>query len=343
MRIEKMQKNVEQYAVQALYISDPLDIFYLVGIELSTGVLLVDKKHSELYVDGRYKEVAQEFSLPSFPLEKLEENMKKYSSIGFDEAKTTFREIRTMQEKGICLNPLDPFVKKLRMQKDLQEIHRIKKSAAILQEGFQYMVGHLKEGVEELELEEVFGDFLKANKCTAAFKPIIAFGENCAKPHHRNSSRRLKNGEVVMFDMGVCHNYYHSDMTRCFAFGSVDPEVEKIYSLVYEAKKRAIESLEMGKKAQDVDAVARMFLKEKGYDEYFVHSLGHGIGLETHEMPYLRKKNEETIPDNCVLTIEPGLYFPKRFGIRIEDMIWIKKEGIENLTLRFDSDKLIHV
>lgn len=343
MRIEKIQKQVEKYPVQAFYISDPLDIFYLVGIELSTGILLINKDFSELYVDGRYKQVAKEFSIPSFPIEKLEAKMKEYTSIGFDEAKVTFREIRSLQEKGISLIPLDSFVKKIRMQKDLQEIQTIKKSVSILQKGFKFLVDQLKEGMEELELEEIFGDFLKTNKCTAAFKPIIAFGENSAKPHHRSSTRKLKNGEVVLLDMGVSFNHYHSDMTRCFGFGKVDQDVEKMYCLVYEAKKRAIDSLEVGKKAKEIDSVARTFLENAGYGDFFVHSLGHGIGLETHEIPYLKKLNDEVIPANCVLTIEPGLYFSNRFGIRIEDMILIKDDGIENLSTDLDSDKLIIV
>lgn len=144
-----------------------------------------------------------------------------------------------------------------------------------------------------------------------------------------------------LLDMGVCFHHYHSDMTRSFGFGSVDEEVKKVYSLVYEAKKRESKRLEKGKKAKEIDAVARTFLDGSGKGEFFIHSLGHGIGLETHEMPYLRKNREEIIPADCVVTIEPGLYFANRFGIRIEDMLLVKEEGCENLTPKLDSNKIL--
>ena len=329
MKIEKMQKELARYGLEAFYISNPLDIFYLIGIELSTGVLLVDKKSAQLFVDGRYRQVAEELSIASFPLDTLDKRMQQLSSIGFDEAETTFKEIRMLQDKKVHLLPLDSFVKKIRMVKEIDEIEIIKKSAALLQEGFFYLTNRLKEGMEELEVEFEFGSYLKQIQCTEAFRPIIAFGENAAKPHHKNSKRKLKKGDVVLLDMGVCYEHYHSDMTRCFGFGKVEDEVEKMYALVYEAKKRAIDSLSKGKKCQDIDKVARGFLEKEGFGEFFIHSLGHGIGLETHELPILKKQNEEMLVANSVVTIEPGLYFPKRFGIRIEDMIWVKNEGFE--------------
>lgn len=341
MKVEHLQNQLKKYEIDAFYISNPLDIYYLVGIELSTGILLVDKKQAALFVDGRYQEVAQSLPIPSFSLEDLEKIMKHYSVIGFDEAKNTFREIRLLKEKGFSFLPLDSFVNKLRMQKSREELQAIKKSAAILQEGFQYLLGHLREGMAELDLEEIFVDFLKTKKATTAFKPIIAFGENSAKPHHRSSTKRLQYGDVVLLDMGASYEHYHSDMTRCFGFGRVHDAVEKIYSLVYEAKKRAITSIAIGKKAMEIDAVAREYLDEQGFGEFFIHSLGHGIGLETHEIPYLRKKNEDVIEENCVITIEPGLYFAKKFGIRIEDMIFVKNSSIENLTPLLDSAKIM--
>ena len=166
-----------------------------------------------------------------------------------------------------------------------------------------------------------------------AFDPIVAFGPSAALPHARPSSRTLRSGDIVLLDMGCFVDGYASDMTRTFSFGTPrDPDVRAVYGLVADAQMAAFEAVVAGMPAAALDYAARRVITEGGYGEAFTHSLGHGVGLQIHEWPRISSRSEEPIPDRSVLTIEPGIYLPGRFGVRIEDMIWVHDGGYENLT-----------
>jgi len=196
----------------------------------------------------------------------------------------------------------------------------------------------LKEGISENELAIELEIFWKRRGSKAiAFDPIIAFGSNSSMPHYRVGQRKLNTGEAVLIDIGVNLNHYHSDMTRVVFFGDPDPKIASIYEIVLKAQELALENCRPGTPIAELDASARTYIEQKGYGENFTHSLGHGVGLEIHELPLIRSQSpgaDTQLEEGMVVTIEPGIYLPGIGGVRIEDTVAITRDGYENLTNR---------
>ena len=159
----------------------------------------------------------------------------------------------------------------------------------------------------------------------------MAFGANAADPHHAPDNTAVKPGDCVLFDVGCIKDGYCSDMTRTFVFGEPSGKFSEIYELVLNAQQNVLKFLKAGMSGREADSIARELFRANGYDREFGHSLGHSVGIDIHENPRLSASNYDELPENCVVTVEPGLYLEK-FGVRIEDMVVIKKDGIENLT-----------
>lgn len=314
----------------ALLIEDPIDLFYLTGIELSQGQLVVTKEEATLYVDGRYiEEAGVKSPIP------VKEELQLSGRVAFDSSKTSYG--RYLELKEMC-EPIgvDAPVRSLRMIKEPEEVERLKRAAELGVRGYEEILNGLKEGVTEKEMVVELEIFWKrSGGSDAAFSPIIAFGENSSKPHYHASNRRLRSGDVVLIDIGVTLEHYHSDMTRVFFFGMPDPEIEKIYNVVKEAQARAIKACRPGIEVGELDLVARDYITQEGYGGRFIHSLGHGLGLEVHEFPRIHHKGRDRgckLQPGMVITIEPGIYLPKVGGVRLEDTLLITEEGFCNLT-----------
>lgn len=202
-------------------------------------------------------------------------------------------------------------------------------------QGFDYIVSLLKENVQESDLALALEFYWRKKGAQGvAFDPIIAFGENSALPHYRAQEVRLKNNQIVLMDIGVRYRHYHSDMTRVVFKGEVEDELLKIRDIVEEASMRALSILKPGVSIAEVDLAARSYIESKGYGPYFTHSLGHGVGLQIHEFPFLRKSSPHNLQEGMVITIEPGIYLPKLGGVRLEDTVSITATGFENFTTR---------
>ena len=173
---------------------------------------------------------------------------------------------------------------------------------------------------------------LKNGAEAISFETIAISGANTSKPHGVPTDKKVCNGDFITMDYGAVVNGYHSDMTRTVAVGEVSDEQINIYETVLEAQLRALAMLKEGVKCSEVDAAAREYIKEKGYGEFFHHSTGHGVGLEIHEKPTLSPKNDKKLQVGNIVTIEPGIYIPGKYGVRIEDMAIITKNGCANLT-----------
>lgn len=166
-----------------------------------------------------------------------------------------------------------------------------------------------------------------------SFEPIVASGSNAARPHARPTDRQLQKGDLVVLDMGCFRDGYASDMTRTVAIGSASPEERRSYEAVQAAQAKAVEEAKAGVTGKELDAVAREILEDAGVGEYFTHSLGHGVGLEVHEWPRVSHTSDEELPEGACVTIEPGVYVPdQEYGVRIEDIVVLRKEGNERLT-----------
>ena len=343
-RIEKVQKLIHDERVAALIIDHPIDLYYLLGLELSFGRLVIEEGAATLFVDGRYFEACRAIDFISVVLTAGYDQESAFGKgwrfsdkrIGFDAQVTSYADFESLKALGAELIPLKSPIKSIREIKEAQEIEALKEAAELGSKGFDYVRSLLKEGVTEKEIAlelELF--WRKRGGERLAFSPHIAFGEGSAHPHYHVSDRPLKKGDLVLIDIGVVYKHYHSDMTRVLFFGEPNPELLKIYQIVHEAYNAAIRLCSPGNKIGDIDHAARHLIEQRGYK--LPHGLGHGVGLEIHEFPRLSAASPDVnrlLQEGMVLTIEPGIYLPGLGGVRLEDTIVITKTGHENLTNR---------
>jgi len=165
-----------------------------------------------------------------------------------------------------------------------------------------------------------------------AFSPIVAFGPHSAEPHHVNSRRRLAKNDTALLDIGCVYQGYCSDLTRTFFLGKICELQKQIYSLVSEAQTLAVKGIRSGRKASDIDGIARSVISRRGYGPQFIHSTGHGVGIDIHEPPRISNKDNTVLKPGMVITVEPGIYLPGKFGVRIEDTVLVTHKGNEVLT-----------
>ncbi len=225
-------------------------------------------------------------------------------------------------------------IHEVRAPKTKKELANIIKSQRISEQVLGEVLKKLKKGVTELEIADFIKKSFVANGASVlSFPPIVAFGKNTANIHHEPGKSKLKVGDIVMFDFGCTVNHYCSDMTRTYFFGQPTKRQEKIYMGVLRAMELAFAKIKRKeRKARVIDSSARNFLNKNFGASKFSHGLGHGVGTVIHEWPNFKPKSEDIVPVGCVMTVEPGLYFPGFGGVRIEDMILITKEGYKNLT-----------
>jgi Xaa-Pro aminopeptidase len=323
-------------------IENPLDLFYLTGLKLSSGQLFVAPEESALFVDGRYIEMAQSrakgMEVELISLEQQNRFLRRHhiETIFFDSAKTTCDRLSQLQKNlSVSFEPRPGLVKKLRAIKKPSEIKKLKQSAALAYAGYKHLLHKLKVGVTEHQLATEFKLFcLKEGADEAAFEPIVAFGKNAALPHHQSGKSSLKKGDIVLLDLGAKLEGYISDMTRVHFFGRPDPKLYELYTIVRNAQMAALEHCRPKTKIGDLDTAARQIMSEAQVEHLFPHSLGHGVGLEVHEYPLISHKGPdatELLAAGMAITIEPGLYLPGTGGIRYEDTILITEQGYRNL------------
>jgi len=223
-------------------------------------------------------------------------------------------------------------IEKIRSVKSDREIGLVKESIRIAEKCLEEALLKVKPGIREIDVEALLTKSAIEHECTLAFKPIVASGPNSAYPHHISTRRRIERGDVVVIDFGVRYRCYCSDITRTLVVGSPSQEIKNMIEAVAEAHIEAASKVKVGAYTSDVDRVAREVLKKYGLDKYFIHSLGHGIGVECHERPSISPISEEKFESGNIITIEPGIYFRGRFGIRIEDDYLVTESGIQRLT-----------
>lgn len=339
--------------VDLLIIESPTDLYYLTGLKLSKGRALIHKKKSMLAVDGRYRDAAKKgspFKVVELTDKKMLElfetsDFRQVRVVGFDKDAFSYADYLSLKQllsaskkrrkltTSFKLKGLASPVGKLRMIKDSHEIALIEKSAQLLWKGFSFIQKELREKVSEKEIAFAFETYCKKQGAEKlSFDPIIAFGSHTASPHHVTGERRLKLGELVLIDIGVVVNGYASDMTRMIFFGDVPKQLRELFSIVKKAQEAALASCGPGVKGKVLDEAARQVMADAGLEKHYLHSLGHGIGLNVHEPPRLSIAHPNVVlEEGMVVSIEPGLYLSGVGGARYEDMVVITKSGYRNL------------
>jgi Xaa-Pro aminopeptidase len=357
-RQENVKQVLKSRSLDAFIIDDQTNLYYLTGLEMSAGRLLITTKNSALFVDNRYYEACQNQSSAEvfltdkepFSAVMLKPEYNFIKTLGFDSENTSYKAFTDLENltvklkeqssgrSNIKLIALENPVKTLRMIKEPKEIELLKKAAILGSNGFDYVCSLLKTGVKEIEVSQKLEIFWKERGAKGpAFEPIIAFGKNSSMPHYRSGSAELKRGDVVLVDIGVNVDHYQSDMTRMVFFGQPLEQISVIHPIVQRAQQVALEICKPGTLIKDIDAKAREFIESQGYGENFTHGIGHGVGLDIHELPNMRFQSALSgleLKPGMVLTVEPGIYLPKIGGVRIEDTIVITDTGYESLTNR---------
>lgn len=258
------------------------------------------------------------------------------SLIGVEETQFRFLELKFIQSvfPSNEIRPCQNLIAELRIRKDEVEKEWISQAIHIAEEGLTNTLPTIKPGITERELAgELVVQLIRAGSDPQLpFFPIIASGENSANPHATPTERKIQVGDPIVIDWGARYHGYISDLTRTFILGKVNHEFENIYQIVKNANKVGSQSVVPGKQAGEIDRTVRDLIVNSGFGEYFTHRTGHGIGLETHEEPYIRSDNEQILQPGMTFTIEPGIYLPQKFGVRIEDNVYVSENGVEILS-----------
>jgi Xaa-Pro aminopeptidase len=322
---------VRQFHAECALIENPIDLFYLTGMKFSRGSLVVTRREMVLFLDGRYLGKAQkDLTIRVMPIEQMNDWIGK-REVEIDGAVTTVDRFETLK-KGLNIKVRSGLLKQQRAIKEKGEIEALKRAQDVTRSGFEHVQGQLREGVSEEELGWQFEMFVrKAGASGLSFESIVAFGENSAYPHYRAGKTRWKKGQIVLFDLGAVVDGYAGDMTRVVGASG---ELEKMLHWTIMAQQKAMETIRVGNTFGDLDRAARKVFQEMGVEELFTHSLGHGIGLETHEFPLIKITSADRdvkIEEGMVFTIEPGLYKPGLGGVRWEDVFVATNDGYVKL------------
>jgi len=340
-RIERLRGLMRREKLDGFVVANLPNVRYLCGYTGSNGLMLATRHDCWFYTDFRYAEqIKTEVrgcrkrvlvrDLVSHP---PPEWGRAYHRLGVEENHITlsrFKQFRKRFSKS-RLVPTRDIVLELRRTKEPIEVETIAAAQKITDSVFDDVLKMVKPGVRERDLAlEIESQFRRHGE--VAFDSIVASGENAAKPHAGFSDRKLRKGDALTFDIGCRLRGYCSDMTRTVFVGRAPAELRKVYEIVHEAQRRALDTIKPGIAAKAADAAARDYITEKGYGKQFGHSLGHGVGIEVHEMPMLAATSKETLAPGDVVTVEPGIYLPGVGGVRIEDMVHVTKTGYANLT-----------
>lgn len=254
--------------------------------------------------------------------------------IAIEDSMNLSRYLKLKEALTSCeLTVASELIDKPRTVKDKNELELLARAEQIGDEAFTHILDIIKPGMTEKEIALELEFFMKKQGASKlSFDTIVASGPNSSMPHAQVTDRAIENGDFVTMDFGCVYKGYCSDMTRTIAVGTPTDEMKKVYQIVFEANLRAMEGIRAGVKCSDIDALARGYIAEQGYGDYFGHGLGHSVGLYIHEEPRFSPKCDVIIKENMVITDEPGIYIPGRFGVRIEDLVVVKKDGYERLS-----------
>lgn len=332
-------------STRALILFDEKNRFYYTSFLSSFGCVIVCGEKKIFITDKRYvtDAVKQSVGCEVVPLgsdglfsdikNQLEAlNVKK---IGFESKTLSVSEFDKLKEtlSGYEFEPADDEIAEAQAVKRREEIDNIAKAQWITQKALINVVPKIKPGITEktVAAEIVYQMMLLGAECPS-FDSIVCFGANSACPHHKPSDAKLDKNDIILIDIGAKYNGYCGDMTRTFCIGKPSAEFERMHRTVKAAQEFALERIKAGVACRYVDTIVREYFAANGFKDEFTHSLGHGVGVNIHERPFMSPKSTETLSENMLVTVEPGVYVEGVGGVRIEDLVLVKEDGIENLT-----------
>lgn len=325
--IKQVQEYLAVHELDAFLVLTPMNRRYLSGFTGEDGTLLITRNDAVLLVDGRYTLRAKyETGLPIKNIARLSDFFSRSPSKTVAvEDKITLRELANLKKlrRGMVWKPTRNIIEDLRAVKIKAELAAIAQGGRMIDKVFEQIKRVIKDKprIREIQVVEYIKQFGKRwGAQDVAFDPIVAWGPNSANPHHCSGQTKLGRHNFLLLDFGFKVRGYHSDFTRTLFIGRPSGYQRKIYETVWAAQQQALSQIRIGQKASAIDAAARNFIARAGFGQYFVHATGHGVGLEIHEPPALSAKSPAILKDNMVITVEPGIYLPGKFGIRIEDM-----------------------
>ncbi len=345
-RIQKLVKLLENHADCAL-ITDDVNRRYFTGMKSSAGYVLIFPEKSYLLIDFRYIEKARQTVKHCEVIEQKTNVFQQISELlQKHQAKTIALESDTLpmgkahkimmhlkNYEFLTDETLSRAVYQLRTIKSADEIQKIKSAQRLAEEALQHLLQELHAGMTEREVALALDFYMRKHGAEdLSFETIALTGAHTSMPHGVPDDRKIQQGDFVLMDFGAVVDGYHSDMTRTVCVGEPSSEMRNVYNIVKTAQETALSVAKAGMTGKMLDQSARRIITEAGYGEFFGHSLGHGVGMEIHEFPVASANVDNLIPEGGVVTIEPGIYLPEKFGVRIEDFIYITKNGCENLT-----------
>ena len=343
--IEKYQSLLETGEVDALLLTSVYNRLYAAQYRVAEGVAVVTREGAYYFTDSRYIEAAEK-NLKGFTvrmthpgsseIERINEVIGEHTikKLGFEENDMTYGDyLRYNEALHAVLVPMQAKIDAFRATKEPWEIELMRKAQAITDQTFSELCKIIQAGMTEKELEaELLYRLYKHGAEGPSFDPIVVSGPNTSLPHGVPGERKLEFGDFITMDFGCIYGGYCSDMTRTVALGFVSEEMDKVYKTVLKAQLAGIAVTKAGVAGRDIDGAARKVIADAGYGDYFGHGYGHSLGILIHEAPNANTRNDQPMPAGAVVSAEPGIYLPGKFGVRIEDVTVITETGCEVLT-----------
>lgn len=344
-RIDLLRTILKKKKLEGLLINNPSNLFYLTGVRLDIGFLLVTHSEVSLFVPSVLFAEAR-CQIDNFLVKNLG-NQTQIEEIANYIRKDKIRYLGVecsisidlwqrlkKRFKGVNIVFQDRILEEMRCIKDQNEITLIRKSASFSMKTLKHLKRWIKCGKKEWEVCNEIIHFItgQGKDLNLSFEPIVASGKNAFYPHYQLKTRTIREEDVVLVDFGCKYRGYASDLTRMIFLGKIKKIYKDMYDLVLKARDSALSVIKPGVKCSKVDGIARRVMERSGYGKFFIHNLGHGVGIDVHEMPYLTHQSKEVLEEGMVFTIEPGIYISGVGGMRVEDMVLVNKSGCEILT-----------
>jgi len=342
--IQQLIARFPRYNIDSFLVTNDINIRYLTDFPASESWLLVSPSRSFYLTDFRYILEAKK-GLKGINIKRYTKSLQaaafeaaqdlKVKRVGFDDRHISlsfFKQLKKECPKGIQLMPIKNFVEDLREIKSVDEITQIRKALILHRQAYELIKKEVKPNVTEKEILNTLENFVKSKNAGFSFPPIIASGPHSCFPHARVTDRKIRSNEPVLLDMGIDIHGYKSDLTRMIFLGRIPRFVREAHDFVRRAQALAIEHIQPGRRAGEIDRQARNYLTKNRLGKFFGHSLGHGVGLEIHENPRISPLSSTILKEGMIFTVEPAVYIPRKFGIRIEDMVLVTQQGCEVLS-----------